>query len=206
MSNLTVPKDKRIIGLTGNIATGKSTIMRLAAEHGALTLDADKVVHEILDNDTAVQTGIVDTFGSTVRLADGRINRAVLGKIVFNEPQSLGKLEQIVHPAVHQKIILHIEQSESPIIMIEAIKLLEGKLHLICQQIWVTRCSRERQLERLRICRGMDKATAVARIDAQRPQEEKVAQADIVIDTDGLMDDTRKQFEQAWSNLPLPER
>ena len=206
MRNLTVPKDKAIIGLTGNIATGKSTIMRLAGELGALTLDADKVVHEILDNDTAVQKAIANAFGSNVCLANGRINRAVLGKIVFNEPQALRKLEHIVHPAVHQNIILHIGQSESPIIMIEAIKLLEGKLHLICQQIWVTRCSRERQLERLRICRGMDKATAVARIDAQRPQEEKVAQADVVIDTDGLMDDTRKQFEQAWSNLPVPER
>lgn len=206
MRTLTTPKDKIIIGLTGNIATGKSTIMRLASELGALTLDADKVVHEILDNDTAVQKAIANTFGSTVCLADGRVNRAALGEIVFNEPQALHKLEHIVHPAVHQNIISQIEQSESPIIMIEAIKLLEGKLHLMCQHIWVTRCSRARQLERLRICRGMDEATAVGRIDAQRPQEEKVAQADIIIDTDGLMDDTRKQFEQAWSTLPLPKR
>ena len=102
MRNLAVPKDKTIIGLTGNIATGKSTIMRLAAGLGALALDADKVVHEILDRDTAVQKAIADIFGSAVCLADGRINRAALGKIVFNDPQGLRKLEQIVHPAVHQ--------------------------------------------------------------------------------------------------------
>jgi dephospho-CoA kinase len=206
MSNLTLPKHKIIVGLTGNIATGKSAVMRLAGEHGALTLDADEVVHDILDNDTAVQEAIANTFGPSVLLEDGRIDRSALGKIVFNEPQALRNLEQIVHPAVHQNIILQIGQSESTIILIEAIKLLEGKLHTVCHQIWVTRCSRERQLERLRICRGMDMVTAVMRIDAQSPQEEKVAKADVVIDTDGLMDDTRRQFERAWSRLLLPEK
>jgi dephospho-CoA kinase len=99
VSNLTVPKDKIIVGLTGNIATGKSAVMRLAGEYGALTLDADEVVHDILDNDTLVQEAIANTFGSSVRSEDGRIDRAALGKIVFNEPQALHNLEQIIHPA-----------------------------------------------------------------------------------------------------------
>ncbi len=95
-----------------------------------------------------------------------------------------------------------IKESHSSIVMIEAIKLLEGKLREICDTIWVTRCSRERQLERLRICRGMDEESAVMRVDSQAPQKEKVLQANVVIDTDGLMDDTRRQFEQAWSRIP----
>ncbi|MCP4427340.1 MAG: dephospho-CoA kinase, partial [Chloroflexi bacterium] len=82
--------------------------------------------------------------------------------------------------------------------------LLEGALAKICHQIWVTRCSRQRQLDRLRICRGMDTETAVARIKAQPSQEEKVAQSDVVIDTNGLMTDTEKQFQMAWERLPNP--
>ncbi len=202
MENLTVPKGKYIIGLTGNIATGKSAVMKLAQEQGALTIDADKVVHQILEQDTAVQAAIIDAFGPTIQGADGRIIRPALGQIVFGDPQALRRLEAIIHPAVHHHVLALIENSSAPIVMIEAIKLLEGKLRGVCQLIWVTTCSRERQLERLRVCRGLDKETAVLRINAQAPQEEKFGQADIIIDTEGLMDETRRQFVRAWVRLP----
>lgn len=205
MENLSVPKDKYIIGLTGNIATGKSAVMNLAIQRGVLALDADKIVHEILESDGEVQEAIVNIFGPTVRQADGRIIRPTLGKIVFSNPQALRQLEAITHPAVHRQLTLRIKESQSSIVMIEAIKLLEGKLHGICQMIWVTRCSRERQIERLRICRGMDEESAIMRVDSQAPQEDKLLHADVVIDTDGVMDDTRRQFEQAWSRVPQPE-
>lgn len=199
---LSVPEDKFIIGLTGNIATGKSAVMNLASEHGALTIDADKIVHELLAADPAVQEAIADTFGSAVMSVDGQIIRPALGQIVFNNPQALRELEAIIHPAVHRQAAARITESPSAIVMIEAIKLLEGKFREICHTIWVTRCSRERQLERLRICRGMDEKSAVLRIDSQTPQSEKVQQADVVIDTDGLMEDTRRQFEEAWARIP----
>ena len=202
MEKLSVPKGKYIIGLTGNIATGKSTVMKLAIERGALAIDADKIVHEILEGDAVVQAAIANTFGHSIRQADGQIIRPALGKIVFTDPQALRQLEAIIHPAVHVRVISRIKESQSSIVMIEAIKLLEGKLPEICHTIWVTRCSRERQLQRLRICRGLDKETAVMRVDSQAPQEDKLLQADFVIDTDGVMDDTRRQFEQAWSTLP----
>jgi dephospho-CoA kinase len=205
MEKLRVPEDKFIIGLTGNIATGKSAVMKLAIERGALAVDADKIVHEILEDDVTVQGAIANIFGPTVRQADGRIIRPALGKIVFGDPQAMRKLEAIIHPAVHRQVISRIEESQSSIVMIEAIKLLEGKLRGICHEIWVTRCSRERQLERLRICRGMDNETAVMRVDSQAPQGDKVLQADVVIDTNGVMDDTRQQFEQAWSSIPQPK-
>lgn len=202
MEKLTIPDNKFIVGLTGNIATGKSAVINLALEHGALTIDADKIVHQILEEDTTVQTAIVHTFGPAVQQADGHIDRPALGKIVFNDPQALRKLEAIIHPVVHRRVLARIEASPSSIVMIEAIKLLEGKLRGICHLIWVTHCSRERQLERLQVCRGLDEKTAVMRIDSQSPQEDKVRQADVVIDTAGLMEETRRQFELAWSRIP----
>ncbi|MDV7395055.1 dephospho-CoA kinase, partial [Arthrospira platensis SPKY1] len=121
-----------------------------------------------------------------------------------NDPDALRRLEQILHPAVQQRILARIQESPAEVVMIEAIKLLEGRLRTLCRQIWVTRCTRARQLQRLQICRGMDRETAEARIDAQNPQSAKVAQADIVIDTNGLMRDTQTQFELAWARLPAP--
>lgn len=204
--NITNPfPGKYIIGLTGNIATGKSAVLRMAGEHGALVIDADKVVHEILNEDPAVQEAIVAAFGPQVRRADGGINRAVLGKIVFNDPRALQKLESMVHPAVQQHVARQIIDSPRRVVMIEAIKLLEGALRLICQQIWVTNCTRQTQLNRLIVCRGMDEISAGERIDAQSPPEEKIAQADVVIHTDGLYMETAKQFEQAWSRLVIEE-
>lgn len=190
-----------IIGLTGNIATGKSAIIRLATQRGALTIDADRVVHELLDEDTAIQTEVVEAFGPDVRRADGRIDRPALGRLVFSDPARLRRLETILHPAVRVEIARRVAESTAAVVMIEAIKLLEGPLAAVCDQIWVTTCARETQLARLRVCRGMDEAAANARIDAQAPQEQKLARADVVIRTDGLMADTEGQFAAAWAGI-----
>lgn len=190
-----------IIGLTGNIATCKSAVTRLAAGRGALVIDADRVVHELLDGDQAIQEAVTAAFGAGVRLADGRIDRAALGRIVFGDPEMLRRLEGITHPAVRAEIARRVAATAASKIVIEAIKLLEGPLAAACDQIWVTACPRETQLERMRVCRGLDEATAVARVDAQAPQAEKIARADVVIDTSGLMTATQAQFEAAWAGL-----
>lgn len=195
---------KLIIGLTGNIATGKSAVMRLAAARGALTIDADKIVHEIMDEDTEMQAALAVAFGPEVRREDGRINRDALGRIVFNDPQALQDLEAMIHPAVRRKIAGRIQESTANIVVIEAIKLLEGGLSNACHQVWVTRCPQQHQMERLRVCRGMTPEEAKTRITAQSPQEEKVALADVVIDTSGFMRDTEAQFNLAWQRLPNP--
>lgn len=192
---------RRIIGLTGNIATGKSAVMRFAAERGALTIDADRVVHELLDGDTAIQEAVAAAFGPGVRRAGGRIDRAALGRLVFDDPAQLRRLEGILHPAVRAAIARRVAGSEAVVVVIEAIKLLEGPLVALCDQVWVTTCARETQLERLRVCRGMDAADAVARVDAQNPQEEKVARADVVIHTGGLLRETEAQVARAWEEL-----
>ena len=192
-----------IIGLTGNIATGKSAVMRLAAERGAQTIDADRVVHELLDGDPEIGAAVVEAFGPDVRRADGRIDRAALGRVVFGNAEQLSRLEGLLHPAVRVEIARRVESSDAPVVMLEAIKLLEGPLAAACDQIWVTACSRATQMERLRVCRGMDEVAAAARVDAQSPQAEKIARADVVITTDGLMNDTQAQFESAWGGLGL---
>lgn len=196
---------KLVIGLTGNIATGKSAVMRLAKENGALTIDADQIVHDLMDRDGNMQAAIAVAFGPEVRLPDGRINRRALGKIVFNDAEALRDLEQMVHPAVRLEISRLIQATDRRFVFIEAIKLLEGPLLSFCHQVWVTRCPKQRQIERLMICRGMDSELATRRIDMQPAQEEKVAQADVVIDTAGLMRETETQFELFWGRLPAPE-
>lgn len=193
--------DKVIVGLTGNIATGKSTILRLAEEMGALALDADDAVHEILAADPGAQQAIVDAFGPGVRLADGAIDRAAVANIVFNDQQALDLLEQILHPRVRHRLLERIDRSPAAVVFIEAIKLLEGGLAAVCDQIWVTRCSAQTQVQRLMNYRELDERTALMRVNAQSSQEMKAAAADVIIDTDGTLDETKAYFQLAWNRL-----
>jgi dephospho-CoA kinase len=119
---------KLIIGLTGNIATGKSAVMRLAADRGALTIDADRLVHRIMDTDETMQANVVAAFGSRVRLPDGRIDRKILGNIVFYDRTAMRDLEGMLHPVVRQQVYQQIDETEATLIMVEAIKLLEGDI------------------------------------------------------------------------------
>jgi len=192
---------KTIIGLTGNIATGKSAVMKLAEEAGTLTIDADAVVHSIMDHDSSMQAAIAVAFGPQVRLPDGRINRVALGELVFKDASALKDLEQMVHPAVRREVMARIDQSEKLVVLIEAIKLLDGDLKGLCDHVWVTRCPVQRQIERLVICRGIDPAAAKQRVEMQSSQETKIAQADVVFDTHGTLENTHKQFMLAWRRI-----
>lgn len=187
-----------VIGLTGNIATGKSTVMQLGAARGADTIDADQVVHHVLAHDATVKAAICDAFGADLFDVDGDLDRARLGRIVFADAQALRRLEAIVHPAVRGAITRQVRESDATIMLLEAILLLEGPLHALCDQIWVTTCSAETQLYRLMTTRQMTRDDARQRIDAQAPQADKIARADVVINTEGDMDATRRQFDQAW--------
>ena len=193
--------DKLVVALTGNIATGKSVIMKLAAERGALTIDADKLVHHILNTDAVVQRKIEEAFDGNVRHPNGGIDRRKLGAIVFDDPQALQRLEHITHPTVRKLLVRQMDSDPARIVMIEAIKLLESGLAADCDVIWVTRCSESTQIQRLTVCRGLDEATASKRVRAQPPQEKKVAVADVVIDTSGTMIDTEQRFNHAWERL-----
>ena len=205
-----------IIGLTGNIACGKSTVLDLLRERGAHVLDADRVTHELQAPGQAVYHAIVAEFGPGILSApDGPIDRRALGAIVFADPAALRRLEQIVHPAVRERITAwlksvgdgsssHLPSPIShlpPVAVIDAIKLLEGGWKQICDAVWVVTCPPEQQLARLISTRGMREDEARARIAAQPPQADKVAQAGVVIDNSGSLEATRRQVEAAWQAI-----
>lgn len=189
------------IGLTGNIATGKSTVARMLAELGAYTIDADKLAHEVMAAGTDVNRAIVARFGSGVAHADGTIDRAALGAIVFSDPDALADLECIVHPSVVALTLRLLAESPAPIRVIEAIKLLEAQMHRYCDAVWVVVAPRDQQIARLMSTRGLCRREAERRIDAQPPAAAKVAQADVVIDNSSSLDDMRAQVLRAWQAI-----
>ena len=204
------PPGPYLIGLTGNIACGKSTVLAQLAGYGADTIDADRVVHELMAPGEAVWAAIRDAFGPGVIAADGTIDRRALGAIVFADPAALRRLEALTHPAVRERIGARVEAAAAravPVVVIDAIKLLEGPLAAGCDEIWVVTCVPEQQLARLMARNGFDEAEAQVRIATQGPQAEKVARADVVIDNGGSRDATHAQVAAAWVrlSLPLPE-
>jgi dephospho-CoA kinase len=191
-----------VIGLTGNIATGKSTIAEMLSRLGACVIDADKLAHEAMRADTEVNQHIVARFGIEVRSASGDIDRARLAALVFSDAQALQELERIVHPAVVDETLRRLRACDKPVAVVEAIKLLEAHMQRYCQAIWVVTSSRTQQIERLVRTRSYDVAQAELRIDAQPPAEEKVARADVVIDNGRSLEETWRQVLRAWNAIP----
>lgn len=199
-----------IIGLTGNIAAGKSTVARLLRERGATVIDADALAHAAMAPGSAVWEAIRQTFGSQVIAGDGTIDRRQLGAIVFANPEALAKLEAIVHPAVGRAIQARLAElqraPERPrAVVIEAIKLLEAGLDRLCDAVWIVVAPRAVQSERLVRSRGLSPEEAALRIDAQGAIEPKLARADEVIVNDGSLEDLKGQVEKAWEAIPDDE-
>jgi dephospho-CoA kinase len=195
-----------LIGLTGNIATGKSTVAAMLAELGAMVIDADKVAHQVMGRGDGVFERVVATFGPGVIGANGEIDRGRLGHIVFDDPVALRRLEEIVHPAVGVEINRRITEAEAPVVVIEAIKLIEAGIHHICQALWVTACPEKQQIERLMTSRSFSFDKAQRRVTAQPPQAKKKKLADVVIDTSGDLAETWQQVELAWQAIMQGER
>ncbi|MGD9099785.1 MAG: dephospho-CoA kinase [Anaerolineae bacterium] len=191
---------QRLIGLTGNIATGKSTVAAMLAELGATVIDADKIAHQVMRRGSAVYERIVEAFGLGVVGADGEIDRQHLGRTVFEDTQALRRLEEIVHPAVGVEIQRRIAAARTPLIVLEAIKLIEAGLHHLCQALWVTTCPSEQQIDRLMRDRALSFEGAALRVGAQPPQAQKISLADVVIDTSDDMAETRRQVEAALNH------
>lgn len=192
------------IGLTGNIATGKTTVARMLEELGATAIDADRVTHEVMRAGTGVHAAIVDAFGQHILNDSGEIDRAKLGEIVFSDPEALRRLEHIVHPAVNVEIARRIAEAKTPVVVVEAIKLIESGTADHYASLWVTACPAELRVERLMDQRGLSREEALQRVRAQPPQQEKIARADVVIDTSGTLEHTREQVEAAWNSRVRP--
>jgi dephospho-CoA kinase len=195
---------KFIIGLTGNIATGKSVVRKMLEHLGAYGIDADALAHRVIEKDAPGYQFIVDHFGKFILDEEGNIERAKLGKLVFSDPQALEKLEEIIHPYVGKAVAYLIKKSPHNVIVVEAIKLLESALRDSVDTVWVTTSSEENQLARLAADRGMSKAEAKDRMANQSSQAEKTAAASIVIHNDNSVEDTWNQVQEAWRYL-FPE-
>ena len=191
-----------VIGLTGNIATGKSTILNYLMEKCAFIIDADKLGHRVIEPGGQAYDAVVRTFGQDILADDGTIDRKKLGIIVFSNPIDLGKLEKIVHPKIFDLGKQEIAENESPVIVLEAIKLLEaGLMSTLCDEIWVVTSSLTTQLRRLLEARRMEESEARQMIDLQPPQAAKVNQADRVIENDGSLADLHAQLDAIWEDL-----
>ena len=194
----------KIIGLTGGIGSGKSTVSKFLAHLGAVVIDADKVGHEVFKPGTKAWQEVVDTFGQGIISADGTIDRRKLGEIVFSNPGARAKLNQVTHPLIYEQVKSRMEEygrKGVAIIIIEAPLLLEVGWKSLVDEVWVTSASEATVIKRLKEQKGLLEAQSLARIRAQLTDEERIRQADVVIDTDCALDELKERVEALWRKL-----
>ena len=195
-----------VIGITGNIAAGKSTVMRLLADRGATTIDMDLVTRDALRSNGAGFGPVVERFGRGILDYTGEIDRARLGRMVFGDPENLRDLEQILHPIVGGIGRTLVEEADTDVVVIEAIKMLEGgRSRELCDQIWVVASDEAMQLARLQETRGMSEQDGRQRLASQSSQEWKIQQADQVITNIGSMQDLERQVDELWQSVVMAE-
>jgi dephospho-CoA kinase len=186
----------KVIGLTGNIGCGKSTVAGMLRDLGVVTIDADQVTREIRNNDADARAAIERRFGTR--------DAGALARIVFADPAALRDLEAVLHPLVRGAVrarLAELAEAGQAVACVEAIKLIESPLADEYDELWVVRCDESDALGRLAASRGMTAEEARRRLDSQSPQEEKVAAADVVIDGSVPMDETRRQVAAALDAL-----
>jgi len=195
------------IGLTGPIGCGKSTVARWLAEQGAVVIDADDLAREVTAPGQPAHDAVIARFGDPVRGPDGALDRAALARFVFADSAALAELEAIVHPAVRPAILAAIaaaDQSAAPAVVIEAIKLVEGGLAELCDEVWLVTCDARAQRDRL-LARGADPEDADRRVAAQRGLTERLrSDATRILDTTATEVDTRSQVAALWDRAIGP--
>ncbi|MCJ7764096.1 MAG: dephospho-CoA kinase, partial [Dehalococcoidales bacterium] len=181
----------KVIGLTGGIGSGKSTVAGFLAVLGAVIIDADKVGHEILESDGEARRQAIDTFGQNIIVPGGKIDRKKLGNIVFDNPEALSRLNRIMHPRISEVVKAQLEQYRRQgvdIVAIEAPLLIEAGWDTKVDNVWVTTAPRAAIFKRLEQL-GLSRTESMARIRSQLPHREQVKHADVVINTDCSIDE-----------------
>ena len=196
----------KVIGLTGGIGSGKSTVSQYLAELGAVILDADKVGHEAFKSGTETWQQVVNAFGKQILTPDGEIDRKKLGGIVFDNPESLSRLNQIMHPRMYDMMKARIEeyrQQGAGVIVLEAAILIEANWTPLVDEVWVTVAGEDAVLKRVNKQRGLEAEQIIARIRSQLSAEERVKHADVVINNDGDLDEMRAKVKELWKQLQV---
>ncbi|TMD57922.1 MAG: dephospho-CoA kinase [Chloroflexi bacterium] len=193
----------RILGITGNIACGKTAVGQMLVDMGAeCYIDADAVVHRLYLSGQSIAVQVAAAFGPGVLAPDGSVDRSALGAIVFHDPEAMRRLESIVHPAVGQAIAQELAAvSPTGVAIIDAVKLLEGGSGAFCQSKWMVVCAEEQELARLMARSRVSREEALARLRAQPPIAERLALVDEVIDNSGSLEETRRQVEAAFERF-----
>ena len=192
-----------LVGLTGGIGSGKSTVARMLEERGAVVFDADLLAREAVEPGTPGHTAVLERFGADVLAPGGELDREALASIVFADPSARRDLEQIVHPEVRR---LFAEGSEAyrdtdRIVVFSAPLLVESGMHTAFEILVVVSATVATQIERLMRQRGMSETAIRARIDAQAPLEDKAAVADFLVDNGGTLAELESQVERLWHDL-----
>ncbi len=194
----------KVIGLTGGIGSGKSTVAQFLVELGAVILDADKIGHEAFRPDSGGWREVVAAFGRQILAPDGNIDRKKLGEIVFGNPESLSQLNQIMHPRMYDMVKAQLEEYRRQgmrVAVLEASLLLEAGWTSLVDEVWVTTASESTVLKRLEERTGLSQAESLARIRSQLPSAERARHADVVINTDCGLDELKSKVKELWQRL-----
>jgi len=194
----------KVIGLTGGIGSGKSTVSQCLAELGAVIIDADKVGHEAFKPNTEAWREVVATFGKEILTPSGEIDRKKLGGIVFDNSEALSRLNKIMHPRMNDMIKAQIEeyrQQGVDVVVLEAAVLIEANWTPLVDEVWVTVAPESAVLERLKKQRNLDEEQILARIRSQLSDEERIKYADAVINNDGELDEAKAKVKELWKKL-----
>jgi len=198
----------KVYGITGNIASGKSTVARMFEELGARVIDADDVARAVVEPGEPAWKDIVDEFGKDVVDPDGRINRKKLADIVFSDEARRGRLNDITHPRIREKIgglLSEYEKAGAQVVMVEATLIVEGRgLMKLLDGLIIVTADEEIQIERLLKEKGYTREEAVSRLRAQMPAVEKARHGDYVIDNSGPLEDTRRRVKEVWEAICSP--
>ncbi len=199
-----------IIGLTGGIATGKSTVSSMLVRRGAHLVDADQIAREVVEPGSPVLSKVVERFGQAVLLGDGSLNRKQLGELIFNDSSARQDLEAILHPAIRQlikdRMIAYDQQDPAGLTVVDIPLLYESKLDELLgfNEVLVVYIPRAVQLRRLMERDGLSENDAHRRLKAQMDIEEKKQRADVVIDNSGSLNQTEAQVSHYWIRKGLP--
>jgi dephospho-CoA kinase len=193
-----------VIGLTGGIASGKSTATRFFRDRGSPVIDADVLGHRTYEPGTDTFQAVAETFGGDVVAPDGSIDRKALGAKVFGKPDELKKLTDIVWPGIRKLASSELGEFETAgnaIVMLEAAVLFEAGWQDLCDEIWVVVVDPEIAVERLATRNGLDPAAARARINSQLSNAERIAQADVVVQNNSTLEALDAAILGAWNQL-----
>lgn len=190
-----------VLGVTGPIASGKSTVAGMLADLGAEHIDADRVYHSLMASGSPLWKSVVERFGDGIVGPAGELDRRKLGSIVFNDPSALADLERITHPAVVREIRAMVNRSRAPAVVIEAIKLVQAGLLSDLDQLWLVNADPSARIERLMARNGLDRDTATYRITSASDPLPASVHPNVIIDNSGSSEDTRHRVGEAWDRL-----